>query len=306
MYPASSSNRRRRGLRLASTSTGGLFKSCDKQLSCTILAAGPGSKQTPIVPPMRAHLLQLDLIWESPDTNFRLVEDALDAARPEPGDLILLPELFDTGFSFRTEHNADTTGRTLGFLLGLADDLGITIQGSRTLRPCDCDKAFNCATVAAPGQKLLAEYRKIYPFTFGREPEFFTGGSEVLTYPWNDLTICPAVCYDLRFPELFRKGLTLGTEVFALGANWPSARQGHWRALAIARAIENQAFVLAVNRTGSDPHLHYAGGSIAISPKGDILGELGAEPGTLSVEIDPQSLHDWRATFPAWKDIRPL
>lgn len=257
-----------------------------------------------MVTTMRAHLLQLDLVWETPESNYRLVEDALDRARSDPGDLVLLPELFDTGFSFRTDKNTDAEGKTLAFLLRLADDLGITIQGSRTLRPCDCDKAFNGATIAAPGETLLAEYRKIHPFTYGREPEFFTGGTEVLTYPWNGLTVCPAICYDLRFPELFRMGLGKGAQLFALGANWPSARQHHWRALAIARAIENQAFVLAVNRTGSDPHLHYAGGTIAIGPKGEILGELGAEPATLSVEIDPQTLHDWRATFPAWKDIR--
>lgn len=253
---------------------------------------------------MRAHLLQLDLAWEDPGANFRQVERALDQADPDPGDLVLLPELFDTGFSFRTEKNADSEGRTLRFLLELAEDLGITIQGSRTLRPCDCDKAFNVATVAGPDGSPLAEYRKVHPFTFGREPEFFAGGSEVLTYPWNDLTVCPAICYDLRFPELFRAGLAKGAQLFALGANWPSARQHHWRALAIARAIENQAFVLAVNRTGSDPHLHYAGGSIAIGPKGDILGELGDAPGTLSVEIDPEILHTWRSTFPAWKDRR--
>ena len=137
-----------------------------------------------------------------------------------------------------------------------------------------------------------------------REPEFFQGGSHVLTYTWNDLTVCPAICYDLRFPELFRKGLKLGAHIFALGANWPSPRQHHWRALAIARAIENQAFVLAVNRTGDDPHLSYTGGTIAVDPKGDILGELTDQPGTLSVEIDPKALHDWRATFPAWKDMR--
>ena len=257
-----------------------------------------------MVSAMRAHLLQLDLAWEDHEANYRLVEDALDNAKPDPGDFVLLPELFDTGFSFRTETNADKEGRTLEFLLTLADDLGVTIQGGRTLRPCDCDKAFNAATVVAPDEKVLCEYRKIHPFTFGREPEFFTGGSEVLTYTWNTLTVCPAICYDLRFPELFRVGLRKGAQLFALGANWPSPRQHHWRALAIARAIENQAFVLAVNRTGSDPHLKYSGGSIAIGPKGEILGELDEKPGTLSVEIDPQSLHDWRATFPAWRDVR--
>ena len=255
---------------------------------------------------MRAHLLQLDLAWEDHEANYRLVEDTLDKADPDQGDLVVLPELFDTGFSFRTEKNADTEDRTLQFLLGLADDLGVTIQGSRTIRPCDCDKAFNAATVVAPGERLLCEYRKVHPFTFGREPEFFQGGSDLLTYTWNDLTVCPAICYDLRFPELFRKGLEMGAQIFALGANWPSPRQHHWRALAIARAIENQAFVLAVNRTGNDPHLSYTGGTIAVAPTGDILGELDEWPATLSVEIDPEVLHTWRDTFPAWKDMRLL
>jgi omega-amidase len=109
--------------------------------------------------------------------------------------------------------------------------------------------------VFGAGGKLLAEYAKVHPFTFGREPEAFEGGDGVVTYAWGGLTVCPAVCYDLRFPELFRHGLMRGAEVFCLGANWPDARQAHWRALAMARAIENQAFVLAVNRVGRDPHL---------------------------------------------------
>lgn len=257
---------------------------------------------------MRAHLLQLDLAWEDRDANFRLVEDALDKARPDEGDLVVLPELFDSAFSLRAEQNADREDRTLRFLLELADDLSVTIQGSRTTLPCDCDKAFNNATIVAPGDTLLGEYSKIHPFTFGREPENFRGGDDVITYQWTagdeSLLVCPAVCYDLRFPELFRKGLTLGAEVFAYGANWPEARQAHWRALSIARAIENQTFVLAVNRTGKDPHLSYTGGTIAVDPKGEILGELGDEPGTLSVEIDPDRVRTWREQFPAWKDLR--
>jgi len=257
---------------------------------------------------MRAHLLQLDLVWENPEANHRLVEKALEAATPEPGDLVVLPELFDTGFSLNTNKNADSTGQTLRFLLGLADKLGITIQGSRTTKS-DTEpdtKASNNATVVGPGQNLICEYNKIHPFTFGREPEKFQGGDKVTTYDWpsgtNTLKVCPAVCYDLRFPELFRAGLSQGAELFAIGANWPKARQAHWRALAIARAIENQAFVLAVNRTGSDPHLSYIGGTIAIGPKGEILGELGAETATLSIDIDPGSVRGWRRFFPAWKD----
>src|SRR5690606_21197988 len=114
------------------------------------------------------------------------------------------------------------------------------------------------------------------------------------------------VCYDLRFAELFRRGLKLGAEVYVIGANWPAARAAHWRTLLVARAIENQAVVLGVNRCGNDPHLAYAGGPIAVGPKGDILGELGEAPGILSVEVSPESIRDWREEFPAWRDARLL
>src|SRR5690606_9236143 len=115
---------------------------------------------------------------------------------------------------------------------------------------------------------------------------------------------CPAVCYDLRFPELFRLGLKAGAEVFALGSNWPAPRESHRRILSIARAIENQALVLSVNRVGSDPALTYAGGTLAVGPKGDILGELGDTEDVLTVSLDLVALREWRNTFPAWRDTR--
>ncbi len=225
--------------------------------------------------------------------------------------------MFDSGFSLNTARTADVAGETAGYIARLADDLGCLVQGGRTVRACTGSSclAKNHATVFGPEERLLADYAKVHPFTFGRESEAFEGGDAVVTYPWpgpdggdggdgGGLTVCPAICYDLRFPELFRLGLLRGAEVFAIGANWPEARQAHWRALCIARAIENQAFVLAVNRAGPDPHLTYVGGSIAVDPQGEVIGELGAGEGILSVEVDPERVRSWRATFSAWKDLR--
>ncbi len=95
-----------------------------------------------------------------------------------------------------------------------------------------------------------------------------------------------------------------GAEMFVLGANWPDARKQHWRTLLIARAIENQAFVLGINRCGYDPFLHYAGGTIAINPKGKILGELDDNEDVLSVEINSNDARSWREQFGALRDIR--
>jgi predicted amidohydrolase len=257
---------------------------------------------------MKAHLLQMDLAWEDRAANFAKVERLLERASPEAGDFVLLPEMFDSGFSFNTSRTADAEGKTLEFLGRVSRRFGVTLQGARTMHERGTRLAENRAPVFGPDGALIVEYAKIHPFTLGRESEFFQGGREVVTYPWRgrenagSLMACPAICYDLRFPELFRIGLSRGAEMFALEASWPEVRQAHWRALLVARAIENQAFVLGVNRTGRDPNLVYAGGSIALGPKGEMIGELGAEEGVLSVEIEPGVLHEWRAKFPAWRD----
>ena len=290
---------------------------------------------------MRAHLVQMDIVWERPEENFARVREMLGGVRGgggvAPGDLVVLPEMFDTGFSFNLELTADR-GATLNFVRGLAKDLRATVQGSRTVLAPGGVKGRNVATIAGPDGTVLCEYAKVHPFSYGREPDRFDGGGEVALYEWRadvpaapaasssspsssssssstttlslgpsvplSLPVSPAICYDLRFPELFRLALLRGARAYALGASWPATRQHHWRALLIARAIENQAFVLGVNRTGDDPNLHYAGGTIAVGPRGDVLGELEGAPGVLSVAIDPGEVTAWREKFPAWKDLR--
>jgi len=257
---------------------------------------------------MRAHLVQMDIAWEDRGENFARVERLLDGVDVRPGDFVLLPEMFDSGFSVNVSATADKTGETLDFLRRLAEDLGAYVQGGRTVQGCGCAKAENRATVLSPDGDLVCEYSKIHPFSFGRESEAFEGGRRVETWEWRSAgeraLVCPAVCYDLRFPELFRIGALRGAEVFALGANWPDARQAHWRALLVARAVENQGVVLGVNRTGSDPHLRNIGGSIAVGPKGETLGELGDEEGVLSVDVPIAEVREWRRMFPALKDAR--
>lgn len=279
---------------------------------------------------MKAHLVQMDVAWEDSATNREKVWQLLDGADVLPGDLVLLPEMFDTGFSMNTKATADS-GVTLAFLGELASELQAVVQGGRTVHACHCAKASNVMTIVGPkdtsrgaageskepAYRVIDEYVKIHPFSLGQEHTAFEGGSRVTVYDWTGngegrapttLKVCPAICYDLRFPELFRLGLDQGAEAYALGACWPKSRQHHWRALLIARAIENQAFVLGVNRVGRDPNgafgggLEYVGGSMVVCPTGEIVGELGAEEKVLSVEIDVGAVKRWREKFPAWKD----
>ena len=255
---------------------------------------------------MQAHLVQFDIAWEEPDANFTRVADLLDRAPVEKGDLVLLPEMFDTGFSFNIKRTNDAAGRTLGFLLELADDLGVVVQGGRTVAPCHRCAGRNIMTIVAPGQRVLAEYAKIHPFQ--REAERFESGRSVEVFAWDaaGLVVCPAICYDLRFPELFRMGLLRGAQAFAVGACWPTVRLHHWRALLIARAIENQAYAFGVNRVGKDPMTSYGGGTIAVGPAGEVLGELGDVEGVLSVPVSREHVDRWRQTFFAWKDAKLL
>lgn len=258
---------------------------------------------------MRAHLVQMDIAWEEPDANYEKVRQLVRAAVPDPGDLVLLPEMFDTGFSMNTARTVDR-GATFEFVRGLSGELELTVQAGRTIAG-QGSKAFNQAIVMERGApEPLATYSKIHLFSMGREHDAIEHGREITTFDWRCgdrlLRVCPAICYDLRFPELFRRGLLAGAELFALGACWLEARHSHWRALLIARAIENQAFVLGVNRTGRDPNARYLGGSIAVDPSGTILGELGEAEGVLSVEINPALVAGSREKFPAWRDHRML
>ncbi len=261
---------------------------------------------------MRAHAVQLDIAWEDRAANHARTAALLERASIAPGDLVVLPEMFDTGFSFRTELTADRDGATLRFLQETARKHRVTLQGARTVIGPD-GRGRNRASIIAPDGQVIAEYDKIHPFSFGRENEFFSGGDRVVVYPWNGgpgagaaLCVCPAICYDLRFPEIFRQGLLMGAQVYALGANWPLPRALHRLALGIARAIENQAYVICVNRAGHDPHLKYAGGSYVIDPMGEVLLDAGESEGVFSVQIDPGVIAAWREKFPAWKDAKLL
>lgn len=258
---------------------------------------------------MRAHLVQFDIAWEDRFRNFDKVRRLIASANTQAGDFILLPEMFDTGFSVNISATADSKGETLGFVQRLATELGVYVQAGRTVHSAGHDRASNVATIVSPAGTVLAEYSKTHLFTLGREGDAIRPGTDLYVWKWETpgardgaLVMFPAICYDLRFPELFRAGLGMGAEALALGACWPEGRHAHWKALLTARAIENQAFALGVNRTGSDPTLRYLGGSVAVSPKGEILGELNDEEAVLSVEIDPGEVRRWRRVFPAWKD----
>jgi omega-amidase len=250
---------------------------------------------------MRVASLQHDIAWEDPAATRRGVAAMLDSIDLPPGSLLLLPELGDTGFSFDIDRIAGLDG--VAWAQELAQTRGVRVQFGHAERGPD-GLGRNRATIVSPSGEILAAYDKIHPFSFAGEDRAYRGGDRIVLVEMGDFTVCPLVCYDLRFPELWRLATLAGAEVFTIGASWPAKRAGHWRSLLVARAIENQAFVVACNRVGRDPSNHYAGGSMVIDPTGEVLAEGGEAAECVIAEIDRQRLLDWRATFPAIDDLR--
>jgi omega-amidase len=253
---------------------------------------------------------QLNIAWQDKPRNFARVRELLDQARLPANSLVLVPEMFATGFSMDTHLIAEPAGpnsQTAEFVKSLARQHRCIIIAGVASR--DSDSQFrNRALVFTPDGELAASYAKFHPFTLGKESEHYAPGQDLVTFPWRAgdeaLTVAPMICYDLRFPELFRAATRKGAHLLAVIANWPIARHEHWLALLRARAIENQCYVAGCNRTGTDPFLTYIGGSIIYDPTGNVLAQATNTESVITAEIHPPDLHLYRTKLPFLQDIR--
>jgi predicted amidohydrolase len=256
-------------------------------------------------PRMKLYCVQHDIAWENKRANFVRVEALLAAARPEAGSLVLLPEMFATGFSMNAPAIGEAPGgETEKFLSATAKRFNVFLLGGAAILAGA--KSQNQCVVFSPDGAEFARYAKMQPFTLGGESANYQAGKQVVVFPWQGFVVAPFICYDLRFPEHFRAATKLGAQLIAVIANWPVRRIGHWVALLQARAIENQAYVAGVNRCGADPSLTYNGRSLIVSPKGDILADAGNGESVISAEVNLQELLDYRRELPFLADMRPL
>ncbi|MDB6155387.1 MAG: Nitrilase/cyanide hydratase and apolipoprotein N-acyltransferase [Chthoniobacteraceae bacterium] len=254
---------------------------------------------------MHVVALQLDIVWEEKAANFSQVRALLEKQPPRPGSLIVLPEMFSTGFSLNLAVTKQTPEREdEQFLSALAVDYASFVIGG-VVSPGTGEKGANEAVAYSPDGALIARYRKIHPFSLGGEAGVHEAGSQIVTFKWGRFTVAPFVCYDLRFPEIFRDASRQGADLFIVMALWPVKRQQHWLTLLQARAIENQACVIGVNRTGNDPLYSYAGRSVAINCHGIITADAGEQERVLTATLDPEATAAWRRDFPALRDAHP-
>jgi omega-amidase len=247
-------------------------------------------------------LAQIELELGCPEQNLETAKEALRAAAGKGADILLLPELWASGYDLE---NASRYASSLGdgwfARMGeLAREAGLAIGGS--LIEVEGDKFYNTFVLLDKTGRQLGYYRKSHLFDLIDEKKYFQAGYQlaVIESPWGKLGL--ALCYDLRFPELFRAYALQGVETILLVAEWPQRRIAHWNALLLARAIENQCFVAAVNKVGSSKGETLGGYSAVISPMGEVLVEAKAVPGVYLAEIDPDETKKIRRWMPVLQD----
>ena len=241
---------------------------------------------------MKVALIQAELIWEDPEANRKQFEHKIGGLEDHP-DLIVLPEMFTTGFTMNPGHIAPEEGeRTLEWMQQQAERTDAGVVGSMVFQ--ENGQYFNRLIFMQPGG-VFDSYDKRHTFTLAGEDRVYQRGTERTIIQFRDFTFCPLICYDLRFPVWSRN--TMDYDVLLYVANWPSPRIGAWDNLLRARSIENMAYTLGVNRIGSDPNgLTYNGHSAGFDGMGNRLAYSEREE-VLQVTLSKAHLEESRNTF---------
>ncbi len=265
---------------------------------------------------MRAALVQMDVVLGDREGNLHRAQEGLQEAANLGAQLAILPELWGTGYNTENwSQEADLMGEGLfSAASAFAQQYDVTLIAGSLLEKDASGRLFNTCTVWSSQGKQLGCYRKRYLFGLMEEDKFLSPGNSLskLTIPAplqpeEEFELGLAICYDLRFPEHFRELALMGCEVFIIPAQWPHPRGNHWNRLLQARAIENLAYVLGVNRVGGGETTQFCGRSVAIDPWGEILIEAGEEkPQILIADIDPRRVRESRKTLPVLEDARRM
>jgi len=251
---------------------------------------------------MKIGLGQLSTVWENRDENKIKCENMIVEAEKAGVDLIVFPEMTLTGFSMNLKKVAEPGKESSSVLFfkkmtrkyDVAIAFGYAVLGEV--------KAKNRLCVVVGG-KVLLEYDKIHPFSFGQESEYFSGGCELARITMDGVGFGAFICYDLRFPEIFQASSKKNHAIIVI-ANWPKSREDHWRILLKARAIENQCYIIGVNRTGTGDHIVYNGGSAIIDPNGIQITPETSREELIIGDIDTSIVDDSREHFTTKKDRR--
>ncbi len=254
---------------------------------------------------IRVTLVQTNLHWENTGANLAMLEEEISTIS-SPTDVIILPEMFTTGFSMNASTLAEPMNlHTFKWMRNMASKTGALVLGSCIIK--ENNHYFNRLIWMEPDGNFKI-YDKRHLFRMAGEDKIYSAGKSRLIAEWKGWKICPLICYDLRFPAWSRNGFnkpsnSLDYDLLVYVANWPAARSLHWETLLPARAIENLSYVVGVNRVGSDGNgVEYWGGSTVIDPKGRLLINHGNEESIQTTGLSAEELINWRVKFPAYFD----
>lgn len=251
---------------------------------------------------MKAGLVQFSPSWENKEESIQKIEKLLNELS-ENVDMLIFPEMTLTGFTMHSNIYAEEIdGTGMKYFLSLASKLKTNIFFGIIEK--NNNKFFNSLVHLSKEGLIAAYYRKIHPFSYTKEDKFYAGGDEPVITKINQTKIGLSICYDLRFPELFRLYAKQKAEIIINIANWPIDRIEHWKCLLKARAIENQCFMIGVNRIGEDPFCKYNGFSAVFDPMGNEIIINENEEKIITCEIDLNKVTEVRTTLPFLNDIR--
>lgn len=255
---------------------------------------------------MKIAVIQMDIALGLPKINRQRVEQRVRNAAAQGARVVILPEMWNTGYSLQQlSSTADDSGQpSLRLLQSLASELKVHIIGGSVASRQE-EGFFNHAMVVNDQGRLICQYDKVHLFRLMDEHKYIQPGRSVEPFVMGDVNWGLIICYDLRFPELARKLAVAGAEVLVVPAQWPKARLHHWRSLLIARAIENQQYVLGINRVGSDAKNQFGGHSMVIDPLGEIIAEAGEEEEIIFVSLDFEQVKQVRQSIPVFQDRNP-
>ncbi|MDD1702974.1 MAG: carbon-nitrogen hydrolase family protein [Methanoregula sp.] len=252
---------------------------------------------------MKCCIAQIEGIWETPEKSLEKAERFIENAAGSGAALICFPEQFATGWDPLSQKNTeDIDGKTITGFQKLAREYSIAIIGS--FREQFSPRPRNTTVAIGRDGSVLARYAKIHLFTPGQEDKEFTPGDALGLFTLDKVHLGLAICYDLRFPELFRIYRARDVHAVVIPAAWPQSRIRYWELFIQSRAAENQMYIIGVNTTGTNPVDRYAGASMIADPHGTIIARAGDAEELLYAEIDPNVAERVREDFPVENDSR--
>ncbi len=253
---------------------------------------------------MRIGIGQIDMGFEEKEKAMAVCHQTVLEAKAAEVDFLIFPEMTLTGFTMSPETQGETeeNSPTIAFFRQEATTYDMTIGFGMAV--AKEPSAENHCIIIDPKGNIIADYAKIHPFSLGTETQHYSGGCHMTSCKVCGVPVTPFICYDLRFPEVFQAA-SKESKLITVIANWPTPRRAHWITLLQARAIENQCFIVGVNRTGKGGGLHYCGDSMVISPYGEVLARVASGSGFTTVDIDVSEADRYRKEFPLKSDRKP-